>query len=437
MCAKDYINSFLIIMFYLKSDVQLSHKLNSRSNMNIIIANGQELNPQIGGIEKDSAILAEQFISFGHNVYFIVGKKSRFSKAYIPAANQTFLPDQNNFLTDNNVRFFSEFLLNRNADVLMNQAGDILEFSILCSEAAKLSNTKLYSVIHFDPLARLNELSDFSGSILHIYSLFRRLLRIIFYPFRYYSVKKKLLAHYHKLYETSTRIVLLSKYFISPFINLTGLSAKNKITAILNPSPELYPSINVNRKKQLLYVGRVKYFQKRTDRIIEIWKKLYREFPDWELVFVGDGPLLKDLKKYVLYYKIERVVFKGLCDPEIYYRESEILCMTSTSEGLGMVLVESVKLGCIPVAFDSFPSIREIIRDNGNGILVNSFSIKKYIKILRKLMLNPELRNHLRENNVDLNGKFDPYIISQQWLNLFEKNNLNEMTKMFRIAASG
>ncbi|MDR3667392.1 MAG: glycosyltransferase, partial [Ignavibacteriaceae bacterium] len=154
-------------------------------------------------------------------------------------------------------------------------------------------------------------------------------------------------------------------------------------------------------------------------------------------VIVGDGPLLKDLKKYVLYYKIERVVFKGLCDPEIYYRESEILCMTSTSEGLGMVLVESVKLGCIPVAFDSFPSIREIIRDNGNGILVNSFSIKKYIKILRKLMLNPELRNHLRENNVDLNGKFDPYVISQQWLNLFEKNNLNEMTKMFRIAASG
>jgi glycosyltransferase involved in cell wall biosynthesis len=424
-------------MFHQPPDGYLSHQVYFGKIMNIIIANGQEFNPQLGGIEKDSAILAEQFVSLGHNVYFIAGKRSPFSNKFTPVVEQSFLPDQSHFLSDVNIRFFSEYLQIRNADVIMNQAGDIHEFSLLCSESAKNSNTKLYSVVHFDPLATINELSDFSNSILGVNGFFRRILKRLIYPYRYYVIKKEVRAQYRKLYKISTRVVLLSKYFIPSFRKLIRFSVKNKITAILNPSPQLYKSENINRKRQLLYVGRIKYFQKRTDRIIDIWEKIYREFPDWELVIVGEGPLLIDLKKYVVDNNIERVSFKGLCDPEIYYRESEILCMTSTSEGLGMVLVEAVKLGCIPVAFDSYPAINEIIRDNVNGILVNKFNIKKYIKALRMLMLNSEIRNRLRKSTLVIDGKFDPDNITQQWINLFEKNYENKILKLFRIADSG
>jgi glycosyltransferase involved in cell wall biosynthesis len=402
--------------------------------MNIIIANGQELNPQLGGIEKDSTILAEQFLSLGHNVSFLAGKRSPFSKAYIPVVDQTFLPDQNHFLNDENTSFFTKYLQMTNADVIMNQAGDILDFSILCSEAAKQSNTFLYSVIHFDPSARINEVSDFSNSILKVNGLFKRILNRLVYPYRHFIVKKEVRARYRKIYRISAHVVLLSNFFIPPFLKLIGLPPKNKVTAILNPSPELHKSVNVIRKKQLLYVGRIKYFQKRTDRIIEIWENIFREFPDWDLVIVGDGPLLNDLKKYVADNKIERVSFKGLSDPEIYYRESEILCMTSSSEGLGMVLIEAVKLGCIPVAFDSYPAINEIIHDNVNGILVDKFSIKNYMNVLRLLMMNPRLRNQLRESPQIIKGKFDPEYITQQWINLFEKNYECEMVKVFKIA---
>ena len=145
--------------------------------MNIIIANGQELNPLLGGTERDSVILAEKFVSFGHNVYFIVGKISPFSNEYIPAVDQTFLPNQNDFLTDENIYFFSEYVLKRNADIIINQAGDILDFSLLCSEVAKRNNAKLVSVVHFDPYSRINQLSDFSNSILKVNNLLRRILK--------------------------------------------------------------------------------------------------------------------------------------------------------------------------------------------------------------------------------------------------------------------
>lgn len=388
--------------------------------MNIIIANGQEINPQLGGIEKDSTILAEEFVSLGHNVYFIAGKMSPYSNAYKPVVDQTFLPDQNHYLCNENIRFFSEYLLHRKADVIMNQAGDILEFSLLCSEAVKNSNTKLYSVIHFDPLGHITEQNDFSNSILKVNSLFNRIIKLIFYPVRYYILKKQLRSRYRKIYSNSTKVVLLSKFYIRPFLRLIGSAPGNKITAILNPSPVMHKSLNVKRKKQILYVGRVKYWQKRTDRIIEIWEKIFRDFPDWELVIVGDGPLLNDLKEYVAVNNIERVSFKGLCNPEVYYQESEILCITSTTEGLAMVLVETVQLDCIPVAFDSFPAIHEIIRDNVNGVLIKKFDLKSYIKELRKLMLSPALRNELRNGPPFIDGKFDPVIVTKQWIKLFE-----------------
>ena len=56
------------------------------------------------------------------------------------------------------------------------------------------------------------------------------------------------------------------------------------------PNPNTYPAqenTDFLKKKQILYVGRIEWRQKRVGRLIDIWKRIYKKIPDWELVICG------------------------------------------------------------------------------------------------------------------------------------------------------
>ena len=61
--------------------------------------------------------------------------------------------------------------------------------------------------------------------------------------------------------------------------------------------------------------------------------------PEWNLKIIGDGPDKKKLE--YMSRRLDRISFLGFQNPEPYYREASILCMTSNHEGFGMVLIES------------------------------------------------------------------------------------------------
>ena len=61
-------------------------------------------------------------------------------------------------------------------------------------------------------------------------------------------------------------------------------------------------------------------------------------------------------------------------------KRAPILCMTSNYEGFPMVLVEAMQYGCVPFAFDSFPSLYDIINDGINGVIVPAFDEDSYAK---------------------------------------------------------
>ena len=115
-----------------------------------------------------------------------------------------------------------------------------------------------------------------------------------------------------------------------------------------------------------------------------VWKKLQEQLPDWNLVIVGDGPFSNEMKQLSKKLSLQRVEFAGFANPIKYYKESSIFCLTSNHEGWGLVLTEAMQFGCVPIAFDSFESIHEIIEDGKNGFLVKPFDIDKYAdKVLR------------------------------------------------------
>ena len=225
--------------------------------------------------------------------------------------------------------------------------------------------------------------------------------------------------------EHCARTIVLSKG-LSPRLekHLTAKQiAEQKIAAI--PNFASYPKAETDfsaKKKELLFVGRMSFVEKRPDLLLKIWAKLQSAFPEWSLRFLGDGDYLPTLKKLAGTLGAERVRFEGFRDPAPFFRDASIFCMTSAYESFGNVLVEAAAFGCVPAAFDSFPAARDIIDDGENGALVPAFDLDAYAETLARLMRDDALRERLAKNALaQIPEKFSPQKIGDAWEKLFEK----------------
>lgn len=173
-----------------------------------------------------------------------------------------------------------------------------------------------------------------------------------------------------------------------------------------------------------MYVGRLCQQAKRPDRLICIWKKVYRNNPNWKLIVVGDGELKQQLIKYCVNQRIENIEFIGQTDPNPFYREASILCVTSTYEGFPLVINEALSYNVIPIAFKSFEAVSDLISNGENGYLIKPFDLKEYANCLNKLMHSETLQNQMRSfitKRFD-SQKYSVNTITNQWYTIF--NNI-------------
>lgn len=215
------------------------------------------------------------------------------------------------------------------------------------------------------------------------------------------------------------KFVLLSEKFFPEFPPMKKFP--EKICAVSNPAA--FPPVeNIDfskKKKELLFVGRLEFGQKRPDLLLEIWARLESRFSDWTLRIVGDGPDAEKIRALAGTLGLQRVRFEGFCDPKPFYRDAAIFCMTSEFEGFGMVLVEAAAFGCVPVAFDSFAAVSDIIAHGENGALVPAFDRAIYAETLARLMTDGVLRERLALAARDRVSAFSPDKIAARWEALF------------------
>lgn len=73
----------------------------------------------------------------------------------------------------------------------------------------------------------------------------------------------------------------------------------------------------------------------------------------------------------------------------------------------------------VPIAFESFSTVRDIINDNVNGILISPFEKDLYAKKLSELIRNDDLRYSLSNNAYQKSQQFRIDVIGDKWLTLF------------------
>jgi glycosyltransferase involved in cell wall biosynthesis len=248
------------------------------------------------------------------------------------------------------------------------------------------------------------------------------LLNIPKYKLGYYDWQ--MIKHYKKAYDNSDAYGVLFDGYGEQIANRLNIDYKTShIYTLQNPIPEIEYDGTINHKeKRIIYVGRLTYWDKRLDRLLAVWEKLHLRFPEWKLCFVGDGQEENNLQKTVADKNLQNVEFLGWQNnPTQFYHTSEIMCMTSATEGCPMALLEAQQAGCATMAFDCCAGIREILSPNWeNGVFVPDGDIDSYAEALAKLISDDEARHKIQTCCVNSAKRFSVENSVKQYDNLIK-----------------
>ena len=112
--------------------------------------------------------------------------------------------------------------------------------------------------------------------------------------------------------------------------------------------------------------------------------------------------------------------FEGFQQPKPYYERASILLLTSEYEGFPLVLAESMGFGVIPVVYNSYSAVGDIIDDKKNGLVIpyhkEGYRADEAANMLAKLMNDIRIRDVLASAAVEKSKEYSVERIYEQWM---------------------
>lgn len=391
--------------------------------MNICFITYRENNPYIGGIENVTHILCKSLVERGYNI-ICVSQVNTQSGGYTPACKELFFPEVESFNNEANRHFFKSIIQKYNIDIIINQNSVDTQSVEFCNRIkGEFPRIKIITPLHFDLFyerkaiennffIRMKNGNKFSLWIKDLLLFLRHHLH------RKYRITKRIKCELEDIVRISDYVVFLSHGAKEEAIKLLGKKEKNNFTVIGNPI-EINNSSSYNKEKEILYVGRLEFGLKRFDRMLYIWEKLEKNNPNWKLIVLGDGGYRRLFEEKAKEMGLKRIIFKGFANPAEHYRTASIVCLTSSSEGFAKVLAEAQSNACVPIAFNSFTAINDIISDKKNGFCIKAFCERLFARQLQELMNDREAVKTVGEQARKDSFKFSLENITDKWEELF------------------
>lgn len=163
--------------------------------------------------------------------------------------------------------------------------------------------------------------------------------------------------------------------------------------------------LGLNREQKiLLFVGNL-YPVKGVSYLLEAFSRIRQESRDIHLYLIGDGPLRPRLENQAEESGLsEAVTFLGkkpYAEIPDWINSADVMVLTSLSEGLPSILLESMGCGRPMVATD-VGGIKEILQDGKTGFLVLAKDVDKIAGCLRKILIDdPSLIATMGKNALD------------------------------------
>ena len=378
--------------------------------------------PCYGGVEVVTTVLANRMVADGHKVTIASFEQPNMELMEQLSQGIELVKLDYPVNSKDNAAKLHGVIESKGIDIIINQWGLPYKTTMLCNAAIKGTKCKLISVLHGSPytskvIIKAQDMVKNAGNPL-TKTLYSSVLwakeQVIKWSIRY-NVKH------------NEKYILLSDGFIKPLIDYTRTKKTDNIIAIGNPVTipvDLTGFSLENKKKQILYAGRMDFENKRVNRILDAWKTIANDYQDWELVLVGDGPHKQQLLKTIADENITRVHFEGFQkDPPIrFYKDASIYMLTSDLEGFGLVIIESMSFGVVPIVYGSYEAVYDIIEEDKSGFITPMpYANENSVKCLRTLIENEEKRKQMAVAAMERAKLFTVDSVIAQWYKVFEK----------------
>lgn len=377
--------------------------------------------PVDGGIESVTRTLANEFVLRGHSVYVVCTDYSYPEKngPFVDSRIESKLlhAGRNTLLFKENAReFVCKLVLENDIDVVINQCFPTWTADILRGLKGTVMIIECLHMTLFYP-------SSYHKLKWKGYDLKMRLCGPLIY--RYFQKKWRCEALMRE-FEYINRFVFLSSSYVKEFLQFTGYNnTDGKVTYMNNPlmlSNYNYTYEEIAQKENaVLCVARLSEKEKRISYMLNVWKGIeadYR-FDSWHFDIIGEGPSAEDYMCMVGKLGLRRVFFHGYQDPILFYKRSKVLLMTSASEGFPMTIIESQCYGVVPLVMKTFSSINDIIENGNNGIIVSP-SKRKYLKVLKKIMMHDKEREEMAVAAIKSSKRYNVERIVDKWEKMIE-----------------
>lgn len=96
--------------------------------------------------------------------------------------------------------------------------------------------------------------------------------------------------------------------------------------------------------------------------------------------------------------------------------------LTSDLEGFGLVIIESMSFGCVPIVYGSYEAVYDIIEHGKSGFITPMpYSKSKTMEYMEQLIENENLRNDMAKNAMTRSKLFSIGSIAKKWYDLFDE----------------
>lgn len=139
---------------------------------------------------------------------------------------------------------------------------------------------------------------------------------------------------------------------------------------------------------------------------------------DWKLDIYGIGELTPALQQQIK--QDPRITYCGsTTTPQKILLQHSIFLLTSSFEGMPLVVLEAGACGVPTIAFDFGETAPEVIHDRSTGLLLPAGAEDAYVSALAALMENEALRKKLGANAKVFSENFETKRILSRWNQLF------------------
>lgn len=221
--------------------------------------------------------------------------------------------------------------------------------------------------------------------------------------------------------------VLFEKYDALVVLNDTEKNYyKNNNTVVIPNFTDFKSHSNIAfiKEKTVIAAGRIAPV-KQFNELIEIWKIIANDFPEWKLKIFGNGlpAAIEDLQIIIKELNLSDCVFILPSVPTIQneMQKASIYAMSSLTECFPMVLLEAQASGLPIVTYDCPNGPRHIITDKEDGFLIAPNDKNAFSKALILLMMDEKLRLTMGTNAIKNVLIFSEEKVMNQWNLLFTR----------------